>query len=61
MPVALLVEILSGILTLVPQIPAVASLAEAAIKIVRTGSITPAEAAAIRAQLDDVKAQIDLA
>jgi hypothetical protein len=59
MPVALLIEILNGILTLAPQIPEVVSLAQNALAIVKTGSVTAEQEASIRAQLDAVKAQID--
>ena len=59
MPVALLVEILQGILTLVPQVPEVVALTQQAITILQRGSVTPEEAAAIRAQLDGIKGEID--
>jgi hypothetical protein len=59
MPVALLIEILNGIMTLATQVPDVVSLAQNAIDILNRGSVTPEEEAVIRGQLDAVKQQID--
>jgi hypothetical protein len=59
MPIALIIEIINALLAVAPQIPAVVSLAESAIGIVKTGAVSPAEEAAIRAQLDTVKALVD--
>lgn len=61
MPIALLVEILNAILTLAPQVPEVVALGESAVSILKAGSVTPDQEAAIRAQLDAVKAAIDAA
>lgn len=61
MPVALLVEIIQALLVLAPQIPEVVALGESAVSIIQAGSVSPEEEAAIRAQLDAVKAAIDAA
>lgn len=61
MPIALIVEILQAIMTLAPQVPEIVALGESAVSIVQSGSVTPEQEAAIRAQLDAVKAQIDAA
>ncbi len=61
MPVALIVEIIQALLALAPQIPEVIALGETAIGIVQTGTVTADQEAAIRAQLDQVKALIDAA
>lgn len=58
MPVALIVEIINAIMALAPEVPAVISLGKSVVGIVQTGSVTPEEEAAIRADLDAVKAQI---
>jgi hypothetical protein len=59
MPVAIIVEIIQALMALAPQIPHVISLGESSINIVKTGVVTPEQEADIRAQLDDMKAQID--
>jgi hypothetical protein len=59
MPISLIVEIIQAIMALAPEIPEVISLGESVVGIVQTGSVTPEQEAAIRAQLDAVKAQID--
>jgi hypothetical protein len=61
MPIALIVEIINAIVALAPQIPEVIALGESAVNIVQTGAVTPEQEAAIRAQLDEVKALIDAA
>jgi len=61
MPIALIVEIIQAIAALAPQVPEVVSLAESAIGIVQTGTVTPDQEALIRSQLDAIKAQIDAA
>jgi len=58
MPIALIVEIIQAIAALAPQVPEVVSLAESAIGIVQTGTVTPDQEALIRSQLDAIKAQI---
>lgn len=57
--VALILEIIQAIAALAPQIPEVASLVQSVTNIVQTGTVSPQDEAAIRAQLDDVKALID--
>ena len=59
MQIALIVEIIQALMALAPQIPQVIALGESAINIVKTGIVTPEQEADIRAQLDDMKAQID--
>lgn len=61
MPVALLLEIIQALAALAPQIPSVISLVQSAMQIAETGTVTPEQDAAIRAQLDAVKAEIDAA
>jgi hypothetical protein len=61
MPVALILEIIQAAMALAPQIPEVVSLLQSAAGIVQTGTVTPTQEAAIRVQLDAVKAQIDAA
>lgn len=61
MPIALLVEIVQALVALAPQIPEVIALGESALGIAQTGTVTPAQEAQIRAQLDQVKALIDAA
>lgn len=57
---SLLIEILSTIMTLTPQVPQVIALGQTAIDLIKKGSVTPEEEAAIRSDLDIVKTQIDL-
>lgn len=59
MPVALIIEIVEAIASFAPQIPEIASLVGSAKDALTTGTVTPEQEAAIRAQLDAVKAQID--
>lgn len=61
MPTALLIEIINALLSLAPQIPAVVALGQSVADIVKTGTLTPAQEASIRTQLDAVKALIDAA
>jgi hypothetical protein len=61
MPTALLIEILSGIVTVTTQWPEVTSLLDDAVSLIRTGSVTPEQEASIRAKLDLMKLQIDRA
>lgn len=61
MPNALLIEILQAVATLADDAAPIVSLLESAIGILRTGTVSAADEAAIRAQLDAVKAQIDAA
>lgn len=61
MPIALILEIIQALAAFAPQIPQVVSLVESATGILQAGSVTPEQEAAIRAQLDEVKAQIDAA
>lgn len=60
-PIDLVTEIMNGIATLAAGIPAVVSLTDSAVNILKTGAVTPEQKTAIRAQLDSVKAQIDAA
>lgn len=59
MPIDLMREIIQALAALAPQIPSVMMLTKAAVSILETGSVTPAEEAAIRDQLDQVKRLID--
>lgn len=61
MPNALLIEILQAVATLADDAAPIVSLLESAIGILRTGTVSAADEAAIRAQLGSVKAQIDAA
>jgi hypothetical protein len=61
MPIQLLIEIINALLVLSPQIPAIVSLGESAVNILKTGSVSPEDEARIRSELDDVKRQIDAA
>jgi hypothetical protein len=61
MPLAIVLEIIEALAALAPQIPEVVSLVEAARTIVVAGTVTAGQEAAIRAQLDAVKAAIDAA
>ncbi len=61
MPIAVLLEIIQGLAAVAPEIPSVVSLVETALDIGRTGTVTPAQEASIRADLDAVRAQIDAA
>jgi hypothetical protein len=61
MPIALILEIIQALGALAPQIPEVISLVSSVTGIVQTGSVTPAQEATIRSQLDAVKALIDAA
>jgi hypothetical protein len=61
MPIALLLEILDAIVALAPGIPQVLTLGQSAANILKAGSVTPAEEASIRAQLDTARAVIDAA
>jgi hypothetical protein len=61
MPTALIVEMIQAILALAPQVPEVIALGQSAVNIVKAGTVSPADEAAIRTQLDQVKALIDAA
>ena len=61
MPLALILEILQAIQALSVTIPQVSALAQSGLEIAKSGTITPEQEAAIRAQLDAVKAEIDAA
>jgi hypothetical protein len=61
MPIAIILEVIQALAAFAPQIPEVLSLVESASGIVQTGTVTPEQEAAIRAQLDAVKALIDAA
>jgi hypothetical protein len=61
MPIALIVEIIQAILALAPQVPEVLALGESVVGIIQAGAVTPEQEAAIRTQLDQVKALIDAA
>ena len=58
---AIVAEILQVIIALGSQLPEIVSMAESALGIVKTGTVTPEQEAAIRAQLDAMKAKIDAA
>jgi hypothetical protein len=60
MPV-LVAEILQVIIALAADLPQVVGLAQSAMQIAQSGTVTPEQEAAIRAQLDAIKAQIDAA
>jgi hypothetical protein len=61
MPIALILEIIQALAALAPQIPEVVSLVQSASAAISTGTVTAEQEAAIRAQLDAVKALIDAA
>ena len=61
MPIALILEIIQALAAFAPQIPEVIGLVESATGILQTGTVTAEQEAAIRTQLDAVKAQIDAA
>jgi hypothetical protein len=61
MPTELLIEIIGAILVLAPQIPEIVALGESAVSILTTGTVSAEQEAAIRAQLDAVRAAIDAA
>lgn len=61
MPIALILEIIQAIAALAPQVPEVLTLIESVTGIIQTGAVTPDQEAAIRTQLDQVKALIDAA
>ena len=61
MPVALIIEIVSALAAFAPEVPAVAGLVENASTILKTGTVTSEQEAAIRDQLDTIKAAIDAA
>lgn len=59
MPIALILEIVQALVALAPQIPEVVSLGASAVTILQAGAVTPEQEAAVRVQLDAVKAAID--
>ena len=59
MPVALIVEIIQAMIALAPSVPEIVALGQSAVAIAQAGTVTPEQEAAIRAQLDAVKAAID--
>lgn len=61
MPIALIIEILQGIMALAPEIPGIFNLAKSGVDIAQAGDVTPEQEAEVRAQLDEVKRQIDAA
>ena len=61
MPLALILEILQAIQALSVTIPQVSTLAQSGLEIGADGTVTAEHEAAIRAQLDAVKAEIDAA
>ena len=61
MPIAIIIVVIQALAALAPQFPEVASLVEAVTGIVQSGTVTPDQEAAIRAQLDAVKTAIDAA
>jgi len=61
MPIALILEIVQAIAALAPQVPEVLALVTSATAIARTGVVSPAQEASVRAQLDAVKNLIDAA
>ena len=61
MPIELILEILQAIQALSATAPQVAALAQSAFDIGTSGTVTPEQEAAIRAQLDVAKDQIDAA
>ena len=61
MPVALILEIIQALAALAPQIPEVVALVASVTGIVKTGTVTAADEASIRANLDAVKALVDAA
>ena len=61
MPLTLILEILQAIQALSVTAPQITALVQSALDIGTSGTVTPEQEAAIRAQLDAVKAQIDAA
>jgi hypothetical protein len=61
MPIALILEIIQALVALAPQVTEVLTLGQSAVNILQSGTVTPEEEAAIRTQLDQVKALIDAA
>jgi hypothetical protein len=61
MPNELLIEILQAVATLADDAAPIVSLLESAIGILKTGTVSPEQEAAIRAQLDATKTAIDAA
>ncbi len=61
MPIALILEIVQAIAALAPQVPEVLALVSSAAAIAQSGTVTPTQESAIRAQLDAVKGLIDAA
>lgn len=61
MPIAIILEIIQALAAFAPQVPEVMSLVESATGIVQSGTVTAEQEAAIREQLDAVKALIDAA
>jgi hypothetical protein len=61
MPVALIIAIVQAMAALAPQLPEVITLAESATRILNAGTVSAEDEAAIRAQLDAVRALIDAA
>jgi hypothetical protein len=60
-PIALILEIIQALVALAPQVTEVLTLGQSAVSILEAGTVTPEQEAAIRAQLDAVKALIDAA
>lgn len=58
---AIVITVIEALLAAAPQVPSLITAAEQAIGILRTGSVTPEQEAAIRQALDQVKAEIDAA
>ncbi len=61
MPTELLVAMIQAIIALAPDIPEVLEIGASMVNIMKTGTVTVEQEAAIRAQLDAVKAKIDAA
>lgn len=57
--VTLILEVIASLAALAPQIPQIAALVASVTGIVQTGTVTDAQEADIRAQLDAVKALVD--
>lgn len=61
MAIALLIEILQALAVLAKEAPQAVVLADSAVAILKLGTVTPAEEARIRSELDAIKAAIDAA
>jgi len=61
MPAAIAVEVLEALAALAPQLPEISTLVESTKSVLESGTITDAQAAAIRDQLDAVHTAIDTA